>query len=241
MNLNLFSHRASTRAALFLLLSGVALLFAAAKPARAESIRWASSFQAAMSEARATQRPVMVDFYTDWCGWCKKLDAETYTDARVVAQSRGFISVKVNAEREGVQLARQYQVSGYPHIVFMNENGLVLDRIGGYMEGPGFAAALGNIRSRYRPSGAATRSAAVASTMTRSQIYAKQRAAIQRALKNKSYGRGKATDGEPIILRGSSTQIGADGLILVRDTPSGPTRRPSSKKKTVHRTSRVKR
>lgn len=223
--------RASTRGALLFLVGGATLLFGATKPARAESIRWASSFEAALREAKATRRPLMVDFYTDWCGWCKKLDAETYTDARVVAQARSFVSVKVNAEREGAQLARQYRVSSYPNIVFMNENGLVIDRFAGYLPGEGFAAAMGNVRARYRPSSRAASGVTSPRALpaTRAQSYAKQRQAIARALKSQAYGRGKNADGEPIILRGgSTTQIDANGMILVRDTP--PKAKPAVKK-----------
>lgn len=229
--------RASTRGALLILAGGAALLFGAAKPARAESIRWSSSFEAALREAKATKRPLMVDFYTDWCGWCKKLDADTYPDARVVAQSRNFVSVKVNAEREGVQLARQYGVHSYPNIVFMNENGVAIDRFAGYMPGEGFAAAMGNVRARYRPSTTtAAPSTRAAIAAPRVQSYAKQRQMIERALKSQAYGRSKNVDGEPIILRsGSSTQIGADGMILVRDTPPRPAVKKTATRKIKRR------
>ncbi len=55
---------------------------------------------------------IIVDFYTDWCGWCKRLDNETYKDAEVAAlMNKYFYPVKFDAEqRDSVQFAgKQYR------------------------------------------------------------------------------------------------------------------------------------
>ena len=44
-------------------------------------INWIS-FEQAMALAKQDGKPVLVDVYTDWCGWCKRLDATTYQDGR---------------------------------------------------------------------------------------------------------------------------------------------------------------
>jgi len=121
--------------------------------ARAAQIRWEPSLSSALAHAKQKQQVVMVDFYTDWCTWCKKLDKDTYTDAAVVSASRELVAVKVNAEKEGTAAARKYNVRGYPTIVFLNGNGEVEGQIGGYMPGAQFAAEMNKIvaRSRQRP------------------------------------------------------------------------------------------
>ena len=44
----------------------------------ARSIRWRESYAKALEESRSTTRPLLIDFEADWCGWCKKLDRETF-------------------------------------------------------------------------------------------------------------------------------------------------------------------
>lgn len=56
-------------------------------------------FEKAMQLSKEDGKPVLVDVYTDWCGWCKRLDATTYQDSTVVAYVNShFHAVKFNAE-----------------------------------------------------------------------------------------------------------------------------------------------
>lgn len=56
-------------------------------------------FEKAMTLSKQDGKPVLVDVYTDWCGWCKRLDATTYQDSAVVAYiNEHFHAVKFNAE-----------------------------------------------------------------------------------------------------------------------------------------------
>lgn len=61
-------------------------------------INWVS-FERAMAQSKQDGKPVLVDVYTDWCGWCKRLDATTYQDSAVIAYiNANFHAVKFNAE-----------------------------------------------------------------------------------------------------------------------------------------------
>src|SRR6185312_16043801 len=63
-----------------------------------EKIEWLSMSEAQEKFAKE-KRPILVDLYTDWCGWCKVMDKKTYTNAKVIAYLQQHLyPVKLNAE-----------------------------------------------------------------------------------------------------------------------------------------------
>ena len=108
--------------------------FTTSAASAAGAIRWGNSLKVALAAAKKTDRLVMVDLYTDWCGYCKKLDAETYTDPAVIRASQQIIPVKLNAEREsdGIEIATRLHVRGFPCIYFLNGAGEVEGMVGGF-------------------------------------------------------------------------------------------------------------
>ena len=91
------------------------------------------SVEDALGRARSEKRLVMVDVYTDWCGWCKKLDSETYADKRVAEALKEVISIRVNAEKGGEAVAERFGVRGFPTILFLSGRGEVLKKVEGYV------------------------------------------------------------------------------------------------------------
>ena len=91
------------------------------------------SFDEALARARSEKRLLLVDVYTDWCGWCKKLDREVFADARVAEAARNLVAVRVNAEKGGEKLAEKYDIQGFPTILFVDGSGDVVKRIDGYV------------------------------------------------------------------------------------------------------------
>jgi len=117
-----------TLAAITILLSWVAGAVAA--------IDWEHDYDAGLARARKDKKLVMIDVYTDWCGWCKKLDRDTYSDKGVGDKvARDFVAVKLNPEKSarGATLAKQFGVTGYPHIVFVDATGAKVSEIIGYV------------------------------------------------------------------------------------------------------------
>lgn len=65
-----------------------------------ETIEWLS-WEEAMNRMATEPKKIFVDVYTDWCGWCKRMDATTFKDAAVVGHmNEGFYAVKLDAEQE---------------------------------------------------------------------------------------------------------------------------------------------
>ena len=79
---------------------------------------------------------IILDFETEWCGWCKKLDQITFKDRSVIDYANNhFISIKIDGEKgEGNNLTKKYNVTGYPTILFVDEKGNEIDRILGYKD-----------------------------------------------------------------------------------------------------------
>jgi len=88
-----------------------------------------------MNEAKAKKKIVMIDFFTDWCHWCKVLDEKVYSNPQVADYANDKqVNWKIDAEKgEGINLAKKYNVSGYPTILFLSADGAEVDRIVGYM------------------------------------------------------------------------------------------------------------
>jgi thiol:disulfide interchange protein len=80
------------------------------------------------------RRPSLVDFSTSWCTYCKKMDAETYSDARVINRSEQMVFIRVDGDSRG-DLVSKYNVDGYPTAVFLNPDGSEKHRVVGY-KGP---------------------------------------------------------------------------------------------------------
>lgn len=104
------------------------------------------SMRNAQLKAAVNQKKVMVDIYADWCVWCKKMDSEVYTDARVKQHLRTyFYPVKINGESDkkivfnGQELtarefAQQLGISAFPTILFIDAKGEIIAQQGGFMK-----------------------------------------------------------------------------------------------------------
>ncbi len=112
---------------------------------KSTAIQWLD-FDKAVAAAKKERKIVVVDFYTDWCGWCKKMDQDTYGHPEVVKYARKkLVMSKVNAESQQMtrykenelsyqQLAVSFGVRGYPATIFINENGELLTSVSGYLK-----------------------------------------------------------------------------------------------------------
>lgn len=67
---------------------------------QAQEIKWMSWDEAVAANAK-TPKKIFVDVYTDWCGWCKKMEQTTFQEPAVVAAiSKDFYAVRLNAEQK---------------------------------------------------------------------------------------------------------------------------------------------
>ncbi len=126
-------------------------------PDETAEIKWLKLAEAE-ALSKKENKPLLIDFYTDWCGWCKKLDASTYKDPDVIRYvNKYFYPVKFDAEsREAYsfngeefvfrpsgsrgtnEFALRYAARngrlGYPTTTFMYANGETLAIVPGYQD-----------------------------------------------------------------------------------------------------------
>ena len=123
------------------------------------AVKW-MTFEDAIQKAKKEKRPVFIDVYTDWCGWCKVMDKNTFNDPQVSKLlNEKFYAVKFNAEqREDVVFDNhtfKFVPSGrngyhelaaallnnqlsYPTVVFLDEDFKMIQPLAGYRQAPDF-------------------------------------------------------------------------------------------------------
>ncbi len=79
------------------------------------------------------KKPLMVDFYTDWCRVCKQMDQETFADEEVTKNiKKNYIAYRLDAEKQK-EVAEQYDVHSFPTFIFISPDGKELGRITSYL------------------------------------------------------------------------------------------------------------
>jgi thioredoxin-related protein len=88
------------------------------------------SFADVLAKAKKENKPIMMDAYTTWCGPCKMMDKQVFTNDTVADYfNANFIGYKSDMEKsEGKELAKRYEVMAYPNFLFINPDGSILHR-----------------------------------------------------------------------------------------------------------------
>ncbi|KAA3659584.1 MAG: DUF255 domain-containing protein [Calditrichaeota bacterium] len=125
-----------------------------------KSVDWVS-FEEAITRAAKENKHIVVDFYTDWCKWCKVMDEQTYKNSEVVTYgNEKFLFAKINAESNTMvsyrgqqftcrQLTAALGIRGYPATVFMNEKGEFITKISGFIQPDQFMPILEFLDGKY--------------------------------------------------------------------------------------------
>jgi thioredoxin-related protein/tetratricopeptide (TPR) repeat protein len=103
--------------------------------------------ETALAAANARDTQVMIEFYADWCNWCRRLEADTFSVPEVRSELQALVSMKMDAEKEGAELADRFEVDSYPTLIFLDSKGNEMDRILGYLPPEGFLRRVQRIRT----------------------------------------------------------------------------------------------
>jgi thioredoxin:protein disulfide reductase len=117
----------------------VALGLFTANALREPGIRWEQFSESKITDAQSRHKPVLMDFYADWCIPCLELERKTFTDASAIDATSEFVRLKVDLTHfdspESEALRKKFSIAGVPTIIFLDKNGLevVTSRIVGYL------------------------------------------------------------------------------------------------------------
>lgn len=98
------------------------------------------SWQELLNKAKAENKIIFVDAFTTWCGPCKMMSKEVFTDSTVGSfYNDKFINAKIDMEKgEGLELAKTYNVRAYPSFLFVDGSGTLQHKSIGYQKAPMF-------------------------------------------------------------------------------------------------------
>jgi thiol:disulfide interchange protein len=132
--MNVISHFATRIANVVAALTlSLTLLSAGAHAADpAPAIAWRKDYATALRDAAKLKRPVFLQISAEWCGYCRKMQGDTFLDARVVEQiNRSFVPVKIDADLDR-RLVRAFHPASLPTTVIIAPDLKILDRLIGY-------------------------------------------------------------------------------------------------------------
>ena len=133
-----------------------AALLAAGAPAAGaggDGPAWHRTADAAIAAAAATGRPILVDLDADWCGWCKRLDRQTFAEPGFRAWAAGrFVLLRLDVEDggEGSRLRRRFGARGLPTTLIVDSRLARVGAVDGFRTAPQMIAALDAELDRHR-------------------------------------------------------------------------------------------
>lgn len=94
------------------------------------------SWEEALEQAQIQEKVIFVDAFTTWCGPCKKMSANVFTNEKVGEFfNQNFINMKIDMEKTpGKEFQQQYPVTAYPTLFFINGDGKVVHKTTGARE-----------------------------------------------------------------------------------------------------------
>lgn len=92
------------------------------------------TWEEALTQAKEENKLIFLDIYASWCGPCKQLKKNTFSNSEVGEYyNNNFVSVAFDGEKgEGAVLAQKYRISAYPSLLFIDGNGNIIGKAVGY-------------------------------------------------------------------------------------------------------------
>jgi thiol:disulfide interchange protein len=114
---------------------------------KTEGIAWTEDYKAALKQAQAEKKLVMVDVFATWCGPCKRMEEEVWPQAEIVKASKDFVCVKLDGDKYA-DIRDSLKVSSYPTVLFLKADGKEIERSIGAVPYQNLVALMGKVKGK---------------------------------------------------------------------------------------------
>ncbi|MET3537413.1 peroxiredoxin-like family protein [Chryseobacterium limigenitum] len=105
--------------------------------------------EAAKQIAKKENKLIFIDIYTTWCGPCKLMQKNTFTDPKVGELfNKSFVNLAIDAEKEGVALAKEFKIVNLPSFLFLDATGKLVQYDFGYYNAEQFSTVGASVLSK---------------------------------------------------------------------------------------------
>ncbi len=135
------------------LLTLISLQVGASLPVGASELSgWMSSLEEAKKSASVSGKPILVDLYADWCGWCKRLEHQVYATPRFKEYASRFVLLRVDVEDrgEGSRLQQRFEAYSLPTTLIVDADLVSVGKVEGFLPVASYIESLEGELARYR-------------------------------------------------------------------------------------------
>lgn len=112
-------------------------------------LKW-NKFDEGLSLAKKNNKKVLIDVYADWCKWCKKMDAEVFTNDTIAPYlKKNYVLIKLDGESQekikykgetmtAAAFAQGFGVTGFPTVLFLEPDGEAITKVPGFINAENF-------------------------------------------------------------------------------------------------------
>lgn len=119
-------------------------------PKQKNAPQWTYFSDEVYSASLSSNQPMIIDFYADWCIPCKELDSFTFSDLRVIDETKRFNTIKVDMTKslsaETERLRNKFKIVGMPTVLVLNSNGEEVKRITGFVTADEFLNVISSVQ-----------------------------------------------------------------------------------------------
>jgi thiol:disulfide interchange protein DsbD len=118
-------------------------------PSEKDSPAWQEFSEEKYEAALANNQKILIDFYADWCIPCKELDAMTFSDPRVIEETKDYAVFKIDMTQtmseKTEQIRDKFNIIGMPTVLIINTEGVEAERLTGFVNADEFLDILSQI------------------------------------------------------------------------------------------------